>query len=295
MTMTAVGPCPPCQVSLFHEERNETRARPFLKWAGGKSRLLPELRRCTPRNFSRYFEPFLGGGAMFFDLAPQSALLSDANPELIHCFKAVADRADQLIQHLKTLIVTEQEFYRLRAIQPETLDDLARAGRFIYLNKACYNGLYRVNKRGLFNTPYGRQDGIPIFHAKNIRAASRALQGAELICSDYRTLLEKARKSDFVYVDPPYLPIGKYSDFKRYTCDFFYEADHLALAEALKALHNRGGYFLLSNSFHPKVAEMYEEFFQTTVQAPRFVNCKGEGRGKINELLIANYPIPVGQ
>ncbi len=283
------------QVSLFQNERDGTRVRPFLKWAGGKSRLLPELRRCTPRNFSRYFEPFLGGGAMFFDLVPRSALLGDANPELIRCFKVVAERPEELIQHLEKLVVTEEEFYTMRAMPPENLDDVSRAGRFIYLNKTCYNGLYRVNKRGLFNTPYGRQDGIPLFQAQNIRAASRALQGAQLICCDYKILLEKARKSDFVYVDPPYMPIGKYSDFKRYTSDFFHDADHLALADALRSLHERGCFFLLSNSFQARVAEMYKDFFQITVQAPRFVNCKGKGRGKINELLIANYPIPVSQ
>jgi len=283
------------QVPLFCSEISGPKARPFLKWAGGKTRLLPELRRCIPRRFGRYFEPFLGGGALFFDLEPRRAILSDANPELIHCAQVVAKRPEEVIETLKGLSVSEQEFYRTRAVLPDTLRDVPRAARFIYLNKTCYNGLYRVNKSGQFNTPFGHYEGVSLFDSDTIRAASHALRNANLLCSDYSAVLESATRGDFVYFDPPYLPIGKNSDFKRYTKHFFYEADHIALAKSMEKLHERGCSVLLSNSFHPRVAELYEDFFRLTVMAPRFVNCKGGGRGKIKELLIANYPIPVSK
>jgi DNA adenine methylase len=283
------------QAQLFHIETGEFKARPFLKWAGGKTRLLGDLRRCIPRKFVRYFEPFLGGGALFFDLQPPRACLSDSNPELIHCFQVVANQPEELIEYLETLEVTEDDYYRMRATLPEHLADVPRAGRFIYLNKTCFNGLYRVNKRGLFNTPYGRNESVSVLDPQNLRRASEALRGVQLTCSDYAAVLDSAKKGDFIYLDPPYLPIGKYSDFKRYTKDFFYEADHTALAENMRILHRRGCLVLLSNSFHSKIQMLYKEFSQIVVEAPRFVNCKGDGRGKVREVLIANYPIPVSE
>jgi len=145
----------PQQTYLFNWREDDLRPKPFLKWAGGKSHLLPVLHRCVPKKFGRYFEPFLGGGALFFSLCPQNAVLSDSNDELIHCYKIVRGRPQEVIERLGKLTVSEEEFYKIRAMRSQMLSDVARAARFIYLNKTCFNGLYRVNKRGVFNTPFG--------------------------------------------------------------------------------------------------------------------------------------------
>lgn len=289
MMQPATAKITPVQSEFFSEERS--RAKPILKWAGGKTRLLPLLRAClSSQTFNRYFEPFLGGGAFFFDLAPSSAYVSDSNRDLIQCYEAVRDFPNEVIAALLDRKVTEHEFYKIRALDPESLGPVERASRFIYLNKTCYNGLYRVNKNGQFNTPYGRNSKVSLVDAKNVRAASRILKNASLIAQDYQVALSDARRGDFVYLDPPYLPVGKFSDFKRYTKEFFYEEDHRRLAELFQSLANRGCLVLLSNSYHDKIAELYSGFNQLTVKMPRFINCKGEGRGAVKELLISNFP-----
>ena len=268
------------------------RVRPFLKWAGGKSRLLPALRRSLPLKFKRYFEPFIGGGALFFGLLPDEAVLGDSNPELINCYQAVRDKPTELIAAVSRLRVNESEFYRLRELDPERMSPVERAARLIYLNKTCYNGLYRVNKEGRFNTPYGRHSNVTLVDPANLLSASAALRKAQLVCGDFATVLDTAEKDDFIYLDPPYVPVGKFSDFKRYTKGQFYEADQERLAEEFRELAGKGCFVLLSNSFNEKTAKLYSKFLQRTVQMPRFVNCKGEGRGKVDELLISNY-VPV--
>jgi DNA adenine methylase len=267
--------------------------RPFLKWAGGKTRLLEILLKSLPQKpFGRYFEPFLGGGAMFFGLSPNQASLSDSNPELISCYQVVRDFPNELLAELKRYPVNETEFYRVRAIPPVTLGAVQRAARFIYLNKTCYNGVYRVNKSGEFNTPFGHcSPDINLVDERNLRRVSNLLKSATLVCQDYQSVIEGASQGDFIYFDPPYVPVSKFADFKRYTKEFFYETDHARLAEIFVTLDKRGCFVLLSNSFHDSVAAMYSRYFQTTVQAPRFVNCKGQGRGNVAELLISNYPI----
>jgi DNA adenine methylase len=278
------------QGKLFTQEPEELRVKPFLKWAGGKTRLLSELgQSLPPEKFNRYFEPFVGGGAFFFDLSPNEAFLGDSNPELINCYEAVREQPDELIDALSRFRVNETDFYRVRALEPENLPTIARAARLIYLNKTCYNGLYRVNKQGRFNTPYGRNSHVTLVDAANLRAASKLLKRAKLFCAEYQTVLEVAEKGDFVYLDPPYVPVGKFSDFKRYTKDQFYEADHELLGEVFRKLAAKGCFVLLSNSFNEQTAKLYAGFVQRTVQMPRFVNCKGEGRGDVDELLISNY------
>jgi DNA adenine methylase len=274
---------------LFQEDIGPTRVKPFLKWAGGKTRLLPALRKSSPQRFNRYFEPFLGGGAFFFDSLPSDAVLGDSNPELINCYQVVREKPRELIAYLSKLRINEAEFYRLRELRPEELAPVVRAARLIYLNKTCYNGLYRVNRQGRFNTPYGRHSNVTLVDPNNLIAASVALRRAQLICADFASVLETARKGDFVYLDPPYVPVGKFSDFKRYTKDQFYEADQERLATRFRELSAKGCSVLLSNSFNEKTAKLYSRFFQRTVKMPRFVNCKGEGRGHVDELLISNY------
>jgi DNA adenine methylase len=274
----------------FRLEAPRLRTRPFLKWAGGKTRLLPVLRQSVPdKAFRRYIEPFLGGGALFFDLAPDAAVLSDSNPELISCYEVVRDAPEELIKELSHYSVSEAEFYRIRGLRPLELSPIERAARFIYLNKTCYNGVYRVNKNGDFNTPFGHYTNVSLVDEANLRRASELLKNAVLRCQDYQSVLSCADKNDFVYFDPPYMPVGKYSDFKRYTREFFYEADHERLAQVYSSLAKKGCFVLLSNSYHERIADLYSDFVQTKVQVPRFVNCKGDGRGDVAELLISNY------
>jgi DNA adenine methylase len=211
------------------------------------------------------------------------------------CYQVARDRPDDLISECSAYKVSESEFYRVRALEPEDLAPAARAARFLYLNKTCYNGLYRVNKKGRFNTPYGRYTDVSLAEPQNLRAASGMLQGACLLTGDYQQALAGAGAGDFVYLDPPYLPVGRYADFKRYTKEFFYEEDHRSLAEVFCALSARGCFVLLSNSFHEKISKLYSGLCQLTVEVPRFINCKGGGRGKVKELLIANYPFRFGR
>jgi DNA adenine methylase len=279
----------PVQEKLFKEETQSVRIKPFLKWAGGKTRLLPALRQSLPPRFNRYIEPFVGGGAFYFDLSPKSAVLGDSNPELMNCYAVVRDLPDELIEYTSELRISGPEFYRLRELDPETLSAVARAARLIYLNKTCYNGLYRVNKQGKFNTPYGKHSNVKLVDPTNLRAASKCLKEARLLCADFEAVLKAAKKGDFIYLDPPYVPVGKFSDFKRYTKDQFYETDQERLAEKFRELAGKGCFVLLSNSFNEKTAKLYSDFRQRTVQMPRFVNSKGEGRGDVDELLISNY------
>jgi DNA adenine methylase len=284
------------QSELFSAETRDSKAKPLLKWAGGKTRLLPLLRTfLTRQTFRRYYEPFLGGAALFFDTAPKASVLNDLNSELIFCYQIVRDHPAELFAKLKQMQVSESEFYRLRSVIPEGLAPVERAARFIYLNKTCYNGLYRVNKKGQFNTPYGRNSKVSLADEDNLRAASRLLKNARLLSEDYSSVVGEAEKGDFIYLDPPYLPVGKYADFKRYTKETFIEDDHRKLADAFRELSDKGCLVLLSNSFHEKIANLYSGFYQEVVEMPRFINCKGEGRGRVRELLVSNRPLELAQ
>ena len=239
--------------------------------------------------FKRYFEPFVGGGALYFDLGPTQAYLSDTNPELINCYNVVKESPEQLLSLLSTYAISKEEFYRIRKIDPETLPDVERAARLIYLNKTCYNGLYRVNKQGYFNTPFGGHKNPRLVDSNNLRRASRLLGNAAILCADYHEFLTKeAEAGDFIYFDPPYLPVGAYSDLKRYTRAFFYKEDHRKLAALFELLNQRGCLLLLSNSYHPEIMELYSKYEMQVVRAPRFINCKGSQRGVVNELIISN-------
>jgi DNA adenine methylase len=284
------------QSELFSTDTQDSKAKPFLKWAGGKTRLLPVLRTFLARQtFRRYYEPFLGGAALFFDTAPKTSVLNDRNPELIFCYQVVRDYPTEVFSILKRMPVSETEFYRIRSLNPESLGPVERAARFIYLNKTCYNGLYRVNKKGQFNTPYGRNDKASLADEDNLHRASRMLRNALLMSEDYSSVVKEAEKDDFVYLDPPYLPVGKYSDFKRYTKETFFEDDHRKLADNFRELSDKGCLVLLSNSFHEKIAKLYSDFYQEVVEMPRFINCKGEGRGRVRELLVSNRPLKLTQ
>ena len=265
------------------------RVRPIVKWAGGKSQLLPELSRRLPNNFRRYFEPFGGSAALLFHLQPSAATLADANDELMNCYRVVRDDVELLIADLCRHENEPGYFYATRAVDPASLDEIERASRFIYLNRTCFNGLYRVNKRGQFNTPFGAYSNPRICDANNLRAASAVLRDVELLDSEYQDVLALAEAGDFVYLDPPYVPVSVYSDFKRYTKNQFREEDHIALAGVFRDLDARGCLVVLSNSSTPLVHDLYDGFNVETVQARRLINRNAAGRGAVDEVIIRNY------
>ena len=260
-------------------------ASPFLKWAGGKTQLLPALLENIPTQFDTYIEPFVGGGALFFELRPAKAILADSNPELINCYTVVRDKVEELIGILSSYPYSEEFYYQLRAEVPE--DVIRRAARIIYLNRTCYNGLYRVNKRGQFNVPFGRYQNPIICDTERLRAASYALKGTELFCADYQeTLRNFTKPGDFVYIDPPYHPVSKYSDFKRYTSEFFYIDDQRKLARISKELAGQGCYILVSNSYCDFILDAYDGCKIIEVSAKRNINKDPGKRGGVKEVLV---------
>lgn len=271
-------------------------AQPFLKWAGGKANLLRQLEEFFPHEIDRYVEPFLGGGAVFFHLKHRfpdmRPLLSDSNHELINAYRIVRDRPEELMrlldEHSRRFRAEGAACYYAVREQHDLNDDLARATRMIFLNKTCFNGLWRVNARGEFNTPVGSNKNPNLYSRENILAASAALQNALLETQDFRRTAAEARRGDFIYFDPPYLPISVYSDFKRYTSDQFREADQVELARLFIELDAKGCHLALSNSEHPRIRELYAGFSTSVVSAPRFINCRPGGRGNISELVITN-------
>ena len=215
--------------------------KPILKWAGGKTQLITHLLPHVPERFGTYIEPFFGGGAVFFTLQPERAIISDSNPELVNLYRQVATAVDSVIHCLKRYRNTRDDFYAVRAQNWQMLDPEEAAARMIYLNRTCFNGLYRVNRKGDFNVPYGRYSNPRICDEANLRAASALLKRADIFCGDFSLVLDEcAKPGDFVFLDPPYLPVGKWGDFKRYTKEQFYEDDHRRLAETTKRLMERG-------------------------------------------------------
>ena len=214
--------------------------------------MLKDIIPKIPEYKGKYIEPFFGGGALFFALRPDNAVIADSNPELINMYVQVATNVDAVIEKLKTYENTEEMFYEIRALDWETLPQSEAAARTIYLNKTCFNGLYRVNQKGQFNTPFGKYKNPTICDEDLLRSVSELLKKANIICGDYLdVLMEYAAPGDFVFLDPPYVPVSEYADFKRYTKEQFYVEDHRNLAEEVKRLHELGCYVILTNSDHP--------------------------------------------
>ncbi len=285
----------PHQRSPFRTTENATFLRPFVKWAGGKSQLLPQLQSLYPKEGSigRYVEPFLGSGAVFFHiqalLQPSRALLCDTNAELIDTFLAVRDEVDDLIEILRQHQQKHGEsyYYEVRTQTPQTR--AARAARLIYLNKTGFNGLFRVNSRGIFNVPFGHRVNPGILNDGLLRAASVALQKAELASHDFRDLSAIARNGDFIYLDPPYQPLSKTASFTSYTSGSFGEQDQRDLADLYARLDQRGCILMLSNSDTPLIRELYAGFRIHGVFARRMINSDGKKRGPVSEVVVLNY------
>lgn len=271
--------------------RQHIAARPIIKWAGGKWHLMPALSRFFPpvHPSRRYFEPFIGGAAVFLRLQHPRAALSDTNADLIDMYAVVRDHVDELIAALRPHVNDRDHFYRVRAQDPASLTPIERAARLIYLNKTCYNGLYRVNRSGQFNVPFGRYSSPAICDVVNLRAASAVLQRAELMVGDYETILRAAQPGDFIYFDPPYHPISKTASFTSYTRTPFGAEEQARLARTFAHLHEIGCYVMQSNSDTPLIRDLYAPFRIATIQALRSINSKATRRGPVTELVIMNY------
>ncbi|HEU4497144.1 MAG TPA: DNA adenine methylase, partial [Flavobacterium sp.] len=253
--------------------------KPILKWAGGKTQLLIDLNLRAPKSYNKYIEPFFGGGALFFNLHPDEAVIADSNPELINLYKCVATDPNEVLSYLSTFKNDHDFFYELRAQDMKDANPSFAAARTIFLNKTCFNGLYRVNKNGQFNVPFGRYKNPKLVDIETVLNASKALQHTKIICGDYKTVLrDHAEEGDFVFLDPPYLPISKYSDFKRYTKEQFYEEDQRELADEVHRLHEKGCHIILTNSNHPLVHELYGDYKVEILQTKRYINSNSSNR-----------------
>lgn len=281
---------------MLSQVSKEELPRPFLKWAGGKSRLIPKYHTFFPENFKTYYEPFLGGGAVFFYLynqRPKQAILTDINSELINTYNCVKTHLDDLINLLifHTKQHSKDYYYQMRKTVEDS--DLKKAARLIYLNKTCFNGLYRENSKGEFNVPMGRYKKPNICDLSGLRLASRALQSAEIEVRSFEEVLNSASsQDDFVYFDPPYYPVSSTSNFTSYSRYSFHEKEQIQLAEVFMALAKRGVKVMLSNSDTSFIRNLYKDFEIHTVSAGRSINSNAKKRGLINELLVTSYSNP---
>jgi len=277
--------------SALHEhEVQNTNTRPFLKWAGGKQWLARGAPVFAPAAFrGRYFEPFLGGGAFFFALDPESATIGDTNDDLIVAYRAVRDHVDKVLRILRRYPYDKGFYYELREARPTS--SIKRAARFIYLNRTCWNGLYRVNKRGEFNVPFGRLESPTICDETRLRAAARALKKARLCCADFEMTVKDARAGDFVYFDPPYTVAHGDNGFRKYNSRLFSWTDQERLAECAGKLAKKGVYVLVSNAHVPEVLEQYKGFYAYVCTRKSLIAGLVKSRRSVNEVLLSNYPL----
>lgn len=265
------------------------RVKPILKWAGGKSQMLDVLLPRVPKHYGKYIEPFFGGGALFFALRPENAVIADSNPELVNLYMQVRDHVEDVISALTGYKNEREQFLQARSLDWTKLSPIDAAARTVYLNKTCFNGLYRVNRKGQFNTPFGKYKNPKICDAQALREASKALRKTTIVCGDYTTVLaEYAEPDDFVFLDPPYIPVSEYSDFKRYTKEQFEISDHSRLAIEFSRLHSLGCHLLLTNSNHPLVHDLYGQYEIQVIPAKRSVACRAGSRTGEDTLVIAD-------
>lgn len=265
-------------------------AKPVLKWAGGKTQLLRDLLPRVPASYGRYIEPFFGGGALFFALRPENAVIADSNPELINVYRQIAGDVRSVIECLEEYRNTEEMFYTVRSLDWTSLPAPQAAARTIFLNRTCFNGLYRINRKGQFNVPYGKYKNPTLCDREALLTASEALRSADILCSDYAPVLELyAQEGDFIFLDPPYLAVSGSSGFGRYTKKPFGQKEHIALAETVSRLHARGCHVLFTSAVHPLIYELYAPFQMEAVEARRSISRNGGGRTG-SDLIISIPP-----
>ncbi|AFY70151.1 DNA adenine methylase [Thalassoporum mexicanum PCC 7367] len=275
-------------------------AKPFLKWAGGKRQLIAKIQEFIPASFNTYFEPFVGGGAVLFDLQPTQVVINDRNAELINCYRVIKDSVEALITQLELHKAqnTKDYYYQIRQLDRQSSfslehDNIARAARIIYLNKTCYNGLFRVNSRGQFNVPFGKYAAPAIVEPEVLRAVSAYLNQNQvtIVNTDFADALAQARSGDFVYFDPPYDPVSDTASFTKYGASGFGREEQTRLREVFGQLDRCGCKLLLSNAQTEFIQELYQGFSCAVVSATRSINSNTKKRGRINEVLISNFEI----
>lgn len=290
----------PYSTEKFAEKIAE-KPKPFVKWVGGKRQLLKQFQDMKlyppeafdPKNNS-YFEPFVGGGAVFFDLLPERAFLSDMNFDLVTTYNVIKNDVESLIVSLKNHIYSKEYFLNVRSQKVSDLSTLEIASRFIYLNRTCFNGMYRVNSKGEFNVPFGKYDNPLICDEVNLRKVSKALQTIDIKHHDYKEAVKEAKKGDFVYFDPPYHPMSVTASFTSYTKESFGEKEQVELRDIFLELHKKGCFVMLSNSNADFINKIYSELESEgvkvhKVEAGRAINSNAKGRGKVKEVLVTNY------
>lgn len=269
--------------------------QPFLKWAGGKRQLLPELNKYIPLKYKTYYEPFVGAGALLFDLQPKKAVINDVNLELINCYNIIKDSLDELIEDLKKHQNIPEYYYEIRELdrKPEfqQLTQVERASRIIYLNKTCFNGLFRVNSQGQYNVPFGNYKNPKILDEVVLKAVHNFLNSSNITITngDFEEVVRGAKKGDFIYFDPPYDPVSDSSSFTGYSLDGFSRDEQRRLKNTFDRLSKKGCYVLLSNSATDFIKDLYKDYRIEIVSASRNINADGLKRGKVDEVLVMNY------
>ncbi len=275
-------------------------ARPFLKWVGGKKQLVPSLQKYYPKVFGTYFEPFLGGGAVFFAVQPKVAVLNDINASLMGAYRDIKNTPQDVIKELKKLdkkykLLMDEEradfYYGIRNKFNTTRPSIQKTALLIFLNKTCYNGMYRENSKGQFNVPFGTYKNPTILDTENLKEVSEKLKKVTLLVGSFRDAVKTAKKGDFIYFDPPYYPVTKTANFTSYTSNAFLEREQEELKRVFVELDKRGCYVMLSNSHTEFIAKLYKGYHQHVVSANRAVNSTATGRGKVKEFLILNYKV----
>lgn len=275
--------------------KNNTRhiPHPFVKWAGGKRQLISKIEKFIPKKYNNFIEPFVGGGALFFHLNPPEAILIDNNKELINCYNVIKTDLVELIKLLKQHKNEEAYYYKIREVDryPEEfnkLSDTERASRTIYMNRCCYNGLYRVNSKGFFNVPFGRYKKPRFCDEDNLNAVHEALKNAKIIWGNFEECLQLANKGDLIYFDPPYHPLSETANFTSYTKDNFGKDSQKRLFEVFDELNHRGCKLILSNSYNEFILKLYENYRIIVLNAKRAINSDPNKRGEIKEVLVLN-------
>lgn len=275
-------------------------ARPFLKWVGGKGSVIAELRRFFPESYDNYFEPFVGGGAVFFSLKTKKSTINDINQSLMSAYINIRDHVDELIEELEKIQIEYHsldsdnqkiKFYKIREEYNALKDrnSIRRTVLLIFLNKTCFNGMYRENKSGGFNVPFNKSRKPTICDEINLREISEILKHTAILSGSYRQAVKKAKKGDFIYFDPPYQPLSKTASFTSYSKDDFGEKDQIELKELIDELTARGCKVMMSNSYTKFIISLYKDYKQHRIYAGRLINSNASKRGKISEIVVTNY------
>jgi DNA adenine methylase len=269
--------------------------KPFLKWAGGKRQLLAKIKEYMPEKYNRYYEPFVGGGALLFSLQPRIAVINDSNSELINCYQVIKDAVDELIEDLKNHKNEAEYYYSIRDWDRnsdyQNKTKVQRASRIIYLNKTCYNGLFRVNSQGQFNVPFGRYKKPNFLEDGVLGAINKYLNNNKItiLNSDFAESIKDSKKGDFIYFDPPYDPISETASFTGYDINKFNKNEQIRLKKTVDELSSKGCLVLLSNAATDFIQDLYKDYKVVKVSATRAINSQADKRGKIDEVLVMNY------